>query len=184
MKRMVIPIAKLIERLNWFLVTVSGAFMCFMVFIIVHGVFMRYVLHHPKAYSVELSGYALMPLTAFALAYTQKVRGHVRVDLLTMHLPTKVQKALHIVTYVIFLVYAAGLTWAGWKLTSVYFSKHMRSVEAGVPLWWVAVALVIGLAILCLQLLLDIGKAVAELRGKAGRPEGGKSVSSHLEKGR
>jgi C4-dicarboxylate transporter DctQ subunit len=156
-------IVRMMKKLNGFLVIISSTCMCIMVLVIVHGVFMRYVLHQPKAYSVELSSFAMMPVIAFALAYTQKVRGHVRVDLFLMYLPAKIQKVLNLLTLTIFLLYAASLMWAGWELTSMHFSKHMHSIDARIPLWWVSSIFFIGFASLFIQLLLDIGEAIVDL---------------------
>jgi C4-dicarboxylate transporter, DctQ subunit len=183
MKMGVTSILRMIKTLNGFLVIISSACMCFMVLLIVHGVFMRYVLHQPKAYSVELSSFAMMPVIAFALAYTQKVRGHVRVDLFIMYLPTKIQKILDVLTLAIFLLYAASLMWAGWELTSMHFSKHMHSTDARVPLWWVSSIFFIGLASLCMQLLFDIGKAIADLFCQTNSADDENRIDSSVKEG-
>jgi TRAP-type C4-dicarboxylate transport system permease small subunit len=157
---------RMMKACNSALVIISSASMFFMVLIVIHGVFMRYVLHQPRAYSVELSSFSMMAVIACALAYTQKVRGNVRVDIVLMYLPEKIRKVLDVFTLAFFLLYAVGLLCAGWELTSMHFSKDMHSNDAHIPLWWVSGIFFIGLASLCLQLLHDTGIAIADLLGK------------------
>lgn len=149
-------ILKRIKAFNKYLVLFSSIFMCLMILIIIHGVFMRYLLHAPKAYSVELSSFAMMPVIAFALSYAQQLKAHVRVDILVNYLPDKVQKILNVFTLAIFLLYAAGLTCASWDLTLLHFSKNIHSTDARFPLWLISISFFIGTTSLCLQILIDI----------------------------
>lgn len=167
MKRVLNWVVKVVNGISWVGIVLSGAFMLFMIVVIVQGVFWRRVLHDPQGYSLEFSRYSLMPMLAFALAYTQMVKGHVAVDFLTMHLPRVVQKILLQIVYLIFLAYAVGLILAFWDKTMVYFRAGMTTEDTKLPFWLISVAMPIGLGALCLQLLVDFARGIAGFWSKA-----------------
>lgn len=168
MRSIIIAIVRVVDWLNWLLVIISAASILFMIAAVLQGVFMRYIIHKPQAYSVEIARFSFMAVTACALAYTQKLRGHVSVDLLVMHLPIKAQKTLEIISHIIFFFYALVLVWVSLALVSLHISSHMKSYEAELPLWSVSIFFLVGACMLCLQLLVDIGKAIYELKDQNG----------------
>jgi TRAP-type C4-dicarboxylate transport system permease small subunit len=140
-------------------VVLASVFMVFMILTVVHGVFMRYVMRSPQAYSFEFAKFCLMPVTVFALAYTQRRKGHVRVDALVRNLPANARGVLDFFSWLVFLIYTIGLCYVGLVMTSVYFADHITSEEAQFPLWVIAALMVIGLSGLGFQLIVDVVKS-------------------------
>jgi TRAP-type C4-dicarboxylate transport system permease small subunit len=63
---------------------------------------------------VELSSYMLDVFILLGLAYTQQVKGHVRVSMLTSRLPQRAQQSLEIVVTLLSLFIMVLLAWQGW----------------------------------------------------------------------
>ena len=137
-------------------VLVAPGFLIFMTLVIVHGVFMRYALRSPQAYSVEFARFSLMPLMALALAYTQRVKGHVRVEVLLQHLSVRVQRLFEILSHFIFLVYAVFILLAAGMLMVEFYVEDRISEDFGFTLWIVPAFMTIGMLGICLQLCIDL----------------------------
>jgi TRAP-type C4-dicarboxylate transport system permease small subunit len=137
-------------------VLVASFFLIFMTLVIVHGVFMRYVLRNPQAYSVEFARFSLMPLMALALAYTQRVKGHVRVEILLRHLSVRLQRLCEILSHLIFLVYAVFILWAAGRLMVEFYVEGRISEDFGFTLWIVPAFMTLGMIGICLQLFIDL----------------------------
>ena len=63
-----------------------------------HAVVGRAVWSRPIPGTVELSSYLLAIFVLLGIAYTQQVKGHVRVEMLLMHLPDRVAAAVDLCT--------------------------------------------------------------------------------------
>ena len=58
----------------------------------------------------------IIPAIGFALVTVEFQRRHTLVDMITTHLPVRLQAWLEIVVSIISLFYWAALCWAGWKM--------------------------------------------------------------------
>ena len=64
--------------------------------------------------SVELSSYILNVFILLGVGYTQQVKGHVQVSMLTMRLPAGAQRGLEAFTSLLSLGVIGLLAWQGW----------------------------------------------------------------------
>jgi len=110
---------------------------------------------------VELSSYMLDIFILLGVAYTQQVKGHVRVSMLTSHLPPRGQLLLEIVVTLLSLFIMALLAWQGWivGMEETAVSDMLRIPQRPFKL-------LVGVAafLLCLELLVDLATAFAALR--------------------
>jgi TRAP-type C4-dicarboxylate transport system permease small subunit len=74
----------------------------------------RAVWTRPVPGSVELSSYILDVFIIQGVAYTQQVKGHVQVTMLTGRLPFGAQRFLEVLTTLLSLFIIALLAWQGW----------------------------------------------------------------------
>lgn len=105
----------------------AGATLIFgMMFIVSLEVVMRYILHRPQIWVVEVGEYILVWLTFLGAAWILREEGHVKVDILYDHFGPKLQAFFGIVSSLlgmfvclIFLVYGSQVVWdmcKGWEL--------------------------------------------------------------------
>ena len=74
----------------------------------------RAVWARPVPGSVELSSYILNVFILLGVAYTQQVKGHVQVTMLTGRLPFGARRFLEVLTTLLSLFIIALLAWQGW----------------------------------------------------------------------
>jgi len=105
---------------------------------------------------VELSSYMLDVFILLGLAYTQQVKGHVRVSMLTSRLPQRAQQSLEIVVTLLSLFIMVLLAWQGWVvgMEETAVSDMLRIPQRPFKLL-VGVAAIL----LCLELLVDLMSA-------------------------
>lgn len=76
----------------------------------------RALFDKPIPGTMEISSYLLALFVLTGLAYTQQIKGHVRVEMITSRLPEKVRTVLDIITTLLCLFIVVVLIWQGWVL--------------------------------------------------------------------
>lgn len=120
----------------------------------------RAVWSKPIPGSMELSSYMLAIFVLLGIAYTQQVKGHVRVSMLVSRLPERVQAALEVLTTVLSLCIMVIVAWQGWVLAmeEKAVSDMLRIPQAPFKF----LVFIAGFS-LCLELLLDLVDAMKKL---------------------
>jgi TRAP-type C4-dicarboxylate transport system permease small subunit len=113
---------------------------------------------------VELSSYALDVFILLGLAYTQQVKGHVRVSMLTSRMPPRVQIFLDIFVALLSLFIIALLAWQGFVVgfEETAVSDMLRIAQRPFKL-------LVGVAafLLCLELVVDLATAFTAFKRSA-----------------
>ena len=113
---------------------------------------------------VELSSYMLDVFILLGLAYTQQVKGHVCVSMLTSRLPRRAQIFLEISVTLLSLFIMILLAWQGWVvgMEETAVSDMLRIAQRPFKL-------LVGVAafLLCLELVVDLMTAWAAVRRSA-----------------
>jgi TRAP-type C4-dicarboxylate transport system permease small subunit len=121
----------------------------------------RVIWSRPVPGSVELSSYILDVFILLGVAYTQQVKGHVQVTMLTGRLPFPVRRALEILTTLLSLLIIALLAWQGWVvgMEETAVSDMLRIPQRPFKL-------LVGVAafLLCLELAIDLAAAFTATR--------------------
>lgn len=113
---------------------------------------------------VELSSYMLDVFILLGLAYTQQVKGHVRVSMLTSRLPQRFQLSLEIVVTLLSLFIMVLLAWQGWVvgMEETAVSDMLRIPQRPFKLLVGVAAL-----LLCLELVVDLVSAFTKVTRSA-----------------
>ena len=153
------PVASVIDRISNVLGYVAAGIVITTTGLIVVAVIMRYVFGAPFKYTEEISSYMLVAIVFFGLAYTLKVHGHVRVELVMRMLGPRVRKILVRTVAIIGLVWSIELligVCTVWYKFFVYKSESFGLLHA--PLWIPVTSLVIGSVALLFQLIVEIAR--------------------------
>lgn len=116
--------------------------------------------------TVEIVQIVIVPAAAFALGYTAIKQAHVAVTLVISHLSPPVRAVLAIITIFLSIGIWALIVWRG---ASVAWEKALIPELTTLlhwPIYPFRYALVLGAAILCLVLLIDLFKALREAARK------------------
>lgn len=143
----------------------SGWLVPAMALLVFIEVISRYVFRQALMVGDEFSAYMLVALCFLGAAYTWKEKGHVRITALVSRLPTKVASWLRLITLVFVFLFVLGLCQASYGFMSMSFKLHMASATwLHFPLQGIHILLPIGFVILALLLMLDIARAIKNIR--------------------
>lgn len=125
----------------------------------------RYALRHPLMVSDEFSAYMLVALAFLGAAYTWQQKAHVRITALVRRLPAKAASWLRLVTLVLAFLFTLGLLQASYGFMVTSFRLHAASATwLHFPLQGIQILVPIGFAFLAIVVLLDIAKAIKDIR--------------------
>ena len=157
---------KVIERVSHAFAVISGILIVLMAFLASYGVIRRYVFESPEPYSYELSMMFLLWTFVLALAYLEKLGGHLRVDFFVVLLPKRIRTfLLNVVGPLVGFIFCAVLTWEGWTVAMYSLETGEKSMSIwAIPLFPVKIIVPIGYGLLCVVLLLKIVQGILKTR--------------------
>lgn len=151
---------------------VGGALILLASVFITFEVFMRYIFNSPTIWTMEICIYIVLASTFLSLAYTLKMKNHVKVDSVTNLLSSKTAATLEIFTSLLSILYCAVMAWEGIKLALLTFQKgEVSPTILNVPLFIPQAFIPIGSILLILQFVKLIQELYQDLRAPAV-PEG------------
>lgn len=120
----------------------------------------RAVWSRPVPGSLELSSYMLAIFVLSGVAYTQQVKGHVKVEMFTSMLPARFAAALDVVTTLLSLFIIGLLAWEGWGAA---MEEKAVSDMLRIPQWPFKALVALAAVSLFLELLFDLADSVGKL---------------------
>ncbi|MFX0199126.1 MAG: TRAP transporter small permease [Candidatus Hodarchaeota archaeon] len=131
--------------------------------LVVTDVFLRYFVHRPIPGIPELVEVAMVTIAFLSLAWCAVRKGNVKVELVVSRFSARVQAAFDIIAHLTGLVVFSALSLVGfleaghmWRIDNVSRTLH-------VPSYPFFLVLAVGSAMLCLVLLVDLVRSVAEV---------------------
>lgn len=119
----------------------------------------------PVPGSFELTEYALIIIIFASIGVTQRRGEHISIDILTSHLPKRMQAALNSVTLLAGVVMFALVAWQAFVYAGRLRAGHNISAVLEVPQYPFAIIVGVGSIIYCLAALLDVLKNLAKTAG-------------------
>ena len=136
---------------------VAGAVSVLLTALIAVSVISRRVFNAPLLITEEISGYMMVALVFLGLAYTMKTESHIRADILLSHVPRRARVMLETIVTLLALGFAGVLVAGTWRLVAEFYTQRTLSFRyLETPLWIPGSLLVIGTALLGLQLLVRL----------------------------
>lgn len=150
-------LVRAIEALSETAGYLAGATVLGLTALIASAVVARRVFGTPILAADELSGYLLLAIVFFGLAYTMKAGGHVRADLVLTYVPARIRGVLEGLATVLALAFTLALLGGAWALVVEYYVHGTTSFKyLQIALWMPAALLVVGAALLALQLVAQL----------------------------
>jgi TRAP-type C4-dicarboxylate transport system permease small subunit len=117
----------------------------------------RYFLSIPSDWQDEFSTFLLIGATFGAAAWTQARRGHVAIDALAHVLPPRIDHARRILADIFTFLFTAYFSWKCLQLLIEAWTEGETTPSAwGPPLWIPYGCMTVGMAMLALQVLLQL----------------------------
>jgi len=128
---------------------------------------MRYSLNLSSNAWLEIQWYLFSFIFLFCAGYTLLHNQHVRIDILTSHLPGRAKAWIDIFGTLLFLLpMAITIMWLSWPVFTDAYRSHEISTNAGGLLVWPARLMVpVAFLLLVLQGFSELIKRIAFLRG-------------------
>jgi len=153
-----------IQTLNRFIAGVGACFLIPLMLITSADVLTRDLFNHPIPGTVEMTQYMLAVFILLGLAYTQQVKAHVGVSIITSRLPHPAPLILNIITTLISLFIFSILAWQG---LVVGIEERTVSDMLRIPQYPFRLLVAVAAFLLGLELLIDLGESVKKLVGRS-----------------
>jgi len=157
---------KISHYLNQILICIAGFFLMGMIFLTCANVFSRLV-WIPISGSFELMGYFGAVLTAFALGYTQKRRGHIAVDVLVLGFSKKTQRIINGINCLICMIFFALVSWQIARYATTLWTTGELTETLRIVYYPFTYAVAFGCATLALVFLTDFLKSIIQRESEA-----------------
>ncbi len=151
---------EVIQRTNRFVAKVGACSLILLMLLTAGDVIGRDILGRPVPGAVELSQYVLAVFVLLGLAYTQQVKGHVTVSLVTSKLSVSGQLLLKLVSSLLGVGLFGLLAWQGWV---VGIEERTVSDMLRLPQFPFRILVALAGCLACLELLIDAGDALEKL---------------------
>ena len=147
------------------------------VLLISYDVAMRYFFEQPQLFVDEVASFLEVLVVFGGAAYTFRVGGHVRVDLVTGRLGPAARAWLRVVTLGVGVVFLAVVIWVTVQSGITAFRYGRVSTVMLYPLWLPMLLIPAGLALMALAMLAALARQVRTALGPPSardevRPEG------------
>ena len=137
--------------------------------LVTFDVLMRYFLGEPQLFVDELANFLQVLVVFWGLAWTFRVGGHVRVDLVTAHLPGPARAWLRVVTLAIGIALLLVMAWVTWLSVGEAWEQRRVSTVMLYPLWLPMALIPTGLLLMALAMLGPLVRQVRAALGRGGR---------------
>jgi TRAP-type C4-dicarboxylate transport system permease small subunit len=128
----------------------------------------RYIIHQPLILSDEFGAYSLVAMSFLGLAYTWKVKGHIRITFVVRQMPASVSNWLRVATLTIALAYVSLASKVSYDFIIDAFRRNIRANSwIMTPLKWPEMVIPIGFTLLSLMLIVEIAKTIRNIRSGA-----------------
>jgi TRAP-type C4-dicarboxylate transport system permease small subunit len=151
------PVLRVIDGVSTICGWLAATLIVASIFVTCHMIFVRFVLRQSTIWQTEVVIYMMIAVTTIGLAYVQRLRGHVNVDLIPSMLPNGARRVLAYVVLVLTIGLMAVLTWYAFESWHEAFSRNWKSSTVwGARLWIPMLALPVGFGLYTLQLIADL----------------------------
>lgn len=155
----------------------AAAIILFLMFLVVADVAGRKLFNSPVDGAIEVASQTLPVIVFLTIAYVQRLKEHVTIDLFTSRLPQPVQQSMDLFAVGVAMAVMATVTWKSivFALASVAEQEYSMGIVE-VPLWPARVLVAFGSVLLSIRLILDFADDCARLTEKRGQgPDGGRA---------
>jgi C4-dicarboxylate transporter DctQ subunit len=145
--------------------TVAGLAVLAIVALITYDVAMRFVFEEPQLFVDEVASFLLLLVIFGGLGYAFRTGGHVRVDLVTAHLPGRVRAWLRALGLVLGLAFLGIVMWPTVQSALTAYRYGRVSAVMLYPLWAPMLLIPLGLLLLAVTMLAALAAQLRALRG-------------------
>ena len=155
----------ILEKLSYGskLLSYAGAAVLFLLMLLTTAdVAGRYLFNAPILGVFEITEFMMVCLVFCALAYTQRKKGHVAVDIFVDQIPPKSRRWVDILNYLISFLVLLLMTWKSLERGFEVMANNETSGTLQIPVYPFVFVVAVGCAALSLEFLKDTIKKIME----------------------
>jgi TRAP-type C4-dicarboxylate transport system permease small subunit len=152
------------KSLNW----VACIAVILLVTAVFVDVFARWI-NRPVPGNIDTAELLLIPAVFFAMAYTHMLDGHIRVEILYTRMSKRVKGIMDSITLLIAIGVYGFIIWSTVnRVRDIITSPDPGPITIGlaIPIFPLLIVIIIGLIVLCLELLVNFTHAFARAAGR------------------
>ena len=132
-------------------------------------IFVRFVLNQSTVWQTEAVVYLAIGATLVGLAYVQRLRGHVNVDLIPLTLPPRARYWMYVLTMTLSIAIVAVILFYGYEHWHLAYERNWKSDTVwGVRLWIPYLSIPVGFGLFLLQLIADLVAVLLKIEAPFG----------------
>jgi len=164
--RWLLPLARALVQVNRGVMMLGMVALLAAAFILTSSVATRYFLHASTDWQDEASVFCLVGATFLCSAFVQAIRGHVGIEAVSSILPASVNRVRIALVDLGCLAFCAFFTWKSCTLLHEAWAEGQTTSSSWAPPLWIPYALMsAGMALLTLQLAVQVVVSFNKLRG-------------------
>lgn len=143
---------------NW----IAGVALVAMLALTVTDIIGIKVFNWPVPGAIEIVGFLGVLVIGFAIAYTQKLRGHIQVEFFVMHLPKRLRAGVNAFVSLLGIVLFAILSWRSFDYALSLQQAGEVSMTQNIPFYPFVHAIAFCCIPVCLVLVMEFIKSITE----------------------
>jgi len=153
-----------IKKMSNVLMYVGTSMLLIMMLLGTADVVGRYLFNSPIIGTIEIFEILLPIISLLGLAYTQKEKGHIRVDLLYSRFPHRPQAVIGLGITIWSIILFILIAWQGTMTAISYWEQDRLISNIHVPIYLIQLLVPLGAVALCLVLVIDLIYFVIDIR--------------------
>jgi TRAP-type mannitol/chloroaromatic compound transport system permease small subunit len=157
-----------VDAVNQFVGRLTSYLLIPMVFVVCYEVFLRKLFNLPTVWAFETTIYLYGLHYMMAMGVTMLYDKHIRIDIITLQLPQKIQLILRLVTFwIIFVPFVGAMLYAGVEYAATSWMQWEHSWSAWKPpLYPFKTVIPVSLALLFIQGFANFIREFYKLKGE------------------
>jgi TRAP-type C4-dicarboxylate transport system permease small subunit len=155
---------KLVDRASHLLNVIAGVGLIAMATLAVSDIIGNKAFKFPLPGGIEVVGFLGVVVTAFSIAQTQILRGHIEVEFIVDRLPKKAKGIIYIFVYFCLLILWAVIAWRSYDFGRILQTTGEVSMTERIPfypfVYAIAFCCILTFLVLVLQLIKEISGVV------------------------
>jgi TRAP-type C4-dicarboxylate transport system permease small subunit len=124
----------------------------------------RYVFNRPITGTLEIFEILLPGIVLFGLAYAQRVKAHIAVDVFYSRFPSRVQKIVGVAINIWAILFFAIVTWRSALIAIMHWHTGRRISNLPVPIYAIDLFVPVGALAICLVLISELLHSLTEIK--------------------
>lgn len=109
----------------------------------------RYIFNSPTMWADEMASYLLIAIVFLGLAQNLRTDGHIRIDVVTNHVPQGVKRVLEVLAFAVAILFSIILIAGTWtRFHNFWIRNTLSDSPLMTPMWIAMVPVVIGAVVL------------------------------------